>query len=75
MIFTSSNPLDTTAGISANLVLDGILQTSGNVAAGSVETTVIIFGVNGINLFRQGYNLDILKGVVDPPRFTTSKMT
>ena len=69
-MFTSTNPLATTARISANLVLDGILEASGNVAAGSVETTVIIFGVSGINLFRQGYNLDIIKGVVDPPRFT-----
>lgn len=54
LTFTSSNPGDTTANVSVNLLLDGILAAGGNVAGARVETTVILNGA----AFSLRYNLD-----------------
>jgi hypothetical protein len=54
LVFTSSRPGATTENVSANLILDGLLQAGGTIAGAHVETTVIL----GSDLFRLSYDLD-----------------
>ena len=44
LVFTSSNPANTVASVSANLILTGILEAVGPVAGASVESTVTLSG-------------------------------